>query len=160
IFDESGEPLAMGALPGRLALLGESSLPLVVRFRVLESGEERWSVVNAQSVKNEAGQVLMSVSIFHDITDLKRAEFAQRLLAECSVILASDLDYDIRMNNLAKLLVPSFGDWCAIDILDENQILRRSAVMHFDPEMLQWGHEIHKRYPPDPKSNTGAYKVI
>jgi PAS domain S-box-containing protein len=70
LFDESGMPLSLDQLPGRLALRGESSLPMTIRFKVLETGDERWSVVKSQAVTNEAGEVMMAVNIFHDITDL------------------------------------------------------------------------------------------
>jgi PAS domain S-box-containing protein len=160
MFDESGELLPLNKLPGRLALLGIPSDPMTLRFKVLKSGEERWSVVKSQAVMNDAGKVEMAVNIFHDITDLKRSELAQRLLAATSVILADDLEYETRMANVAKLLVPSLADWCAIDILDENKKLQRLAVVHTDPDMVQWAHEIHKRFPPDPNSPSGAYKVV
>jgi len=160
IFDESGTPLSMGHLPGRLALHGESGPPMTVRFKVLESGEERWSVVKAQSVTNESSEIVMSVSIFHDITNLKRSELGQRLLAETSIVLSKDMDYESRMTNLAKLLVPSLADWCAIDILDENKILQRITVAHTDPQMVEWAHEVHKRFPPNPNASAGAYKVV
>ncbi len=160
ICDEHGARMDMSQLPSRLALLGEVSPPQVVNFKVLKTGEERWSLVKAQPVRNEAGEVILAVNIFHDITDLKRSELAQRLLAETSMVLATDLDHEARMNNLAKLLVPRLGDWCAIDILDENKKLQRLTVIHVDPKKIEWAHEIHLRFPPDPQAQTGAYKVI
>ena len=160
MFDESGAPVSLDQLPGRLALRGETSLPMTIRFKVLETGEEHWSVVKSQAVTNEAGQVMMVVNIFHDITDLKRAELGKYLLTETGIVLAKDLDYETRMTNLAKILVPGFADWCVIDILDENQILQRVALVHTDPQMVEWAHEMHKRYPLDPNAPTGAYAVV
>jgi len=160
IYDESGAPMAITQLPGRQALKGEPSLPTVIRFKVLETGEERWSVVKAQSVTNETGQVMMSVSIFHDITDLKRTELGQRLLAETSQVLAKDLDYQTRLISLANLLVPRLADWCAIDLLDENKKLQRIAVAHPDPQMVEWAYELYELNPPDPNAPRGAYQVI
>jgi PAS domain S-box-containing protein len=160
MFDESGAPMPTTQLPGRLALLGKPSLPTTLRFKVLKTGEERWSVVKAQSVRNKDGEVVMSVSIFHDITDLKHAELRQRLLAETSQILAQDFDYKTQLTNLTKMLVPSLADWCAIDILDENKNLQRVSLTHIDPQMIEWAYEIQQQYPPDPNSPTGAYKVI
>jgi signal transduction histidine kinase len=75
-------------------------------------------------------------------------------------VLAADMDHETRLNNLAKLLVPRLGDWCAIDILDENQKLQRLGVVHIDPKKIEWAHEIHRRFPPDPQAQTGSYKVI
>jgi PAS domain S-box-containing protein len=160
IYDEDGALADLNQLPGRLALLGIVSQPRVVNFKVLKTGEERWSLVKAQPVKDEDGEVIMAVNIFHDITELKRTELAQRLLAESSMVLATDMDYETRLNNLAKLLVPRLGDWCAIDILDENKKLQRIGVIHVDPKKIEWAHEIHRRFPPDPQAPTGTYKVI
>jgi two-component system sensor histidine kinase BarA len=160
MFDEDGAPLPVERLPGRLALMGLPSSPVTIRFKILETGEERWSVVKAKSVVDEDGQVVMAVNIFQDITDLKRTELAQRLLAEASSILDTSLNYETRLTNLAELIVPRLADWCSVDILDENQILQRVAVTHIDPQKVAWAHELHRRYPPNPKAARGAYNII
>lgn len=160
MFDEQDTPISAAQLPGRLALQGQSSPPMAIRFRVVATGDERWSLVKAKPVLDEDGQVVMVVNIFQDITDLKRTEMAQRLLAQASAILDTSLDYETRLIRLAELIVPRMADWCSVDILDENQVLQRVAVMHTDPEKVKWAHELHKQYPPNPESQTGAYAVI
>lgn len=160
MFDEDGLPLSLDRMPGRLALQGKTSDPLTIRFRVLATGEERWSMVRAKPVLNEDGEVVMAVNIFQDITDLKRNEMTQRLLAQASSILDTSLDYETRLMRLAELIVPRLADWCSVDILDENQVLQRVAVMHVDPDKVKWAHELHEQYPPDPNSPTGTYAVI
>ncbi len=160
MFDEAGNPLSVEHLPGRLTLLGQPSSPLTIRFKILETGEERWSMVKAQSVTDEDGQVVMAVNIFQDVTDLKRNEMAQRLLAEASTILDTSFDYETKLAKLAELIVPRLADWCSVDILDENQLLQRVAMVHVDPNKVAWGHEIHKRYPPDPNADGGVYRTI
>jgi PAS domain-containing protein len=127
IFDEFGMPMSLDQLPGRAAMRGELPPPMAIRFKVLKTGEERWSLVKAQAVTNEANEVMMVVNIFHDITDLKRAELGQRLLAETSKVMAKEQDYATRLNELANLLVPGLADWCAIDLLDDNNILQRGS---------------------------------
>src|SRR5205823_2081022 len=57
-------------------------------------------------------------------------------------------------------VVPRLADWCTVDILDENQLLQRVAVVHVDPAKVAWAHELQKRYPPDPNATTGAYNII
>ena len=160
IFDEFGMPMSPGQLPGRVAMRGESPPPMAIRFKVVKTGEERWSLVKAQAVTNEAGEVMMVVNIFHDITDLKRAELGQRLLAETSKVMAKEVDLPTRLNELAHLIVPSLADWCAIDLLDENNKLQRVAVVHPDPQMIEWAHEMHERFPPDSNAPGGAYQAI
>jgi signal transduction histidine kinase len=160
MFDENGAPVSEEDLPGRLALMGQPSAPLPIRFRIVETGEERWSLVKAQSVFDEDGKVVMVVNIFQDITDLKRTELAQRLLAEASNLLDTSLDYESRLANLAELVVPRLADWCTVDILDENHLLQRVAVVHINPAKVEWAHELQKRFPPDPKAATGVYNII
>ena len=160
MFDEEGKPLSAEQLPGRLTLMGQPSAPLTIRFKIMETGEERWSVVKAQSVTDENGQIVMAVNIFQDVTDLKRTELSQRLLAEASTILDTSFNYENRLAKLAELIVPRLADWCSVDILDENHRLQRVAMTHVDPSKVAWGHEIHKRYPPDPNAPGGVYSII
>jgi PAS domain S-box-containing protein len=74
VFDESGRPFPIEELPGRRALRGEEGVEEVLRFRVVATGEERWSVVRAMPVFDDDGQIRMAVNIFHDITEIKQAE--------------------------------------------------------------------------------------
>jgi PAS domain S-box-containing protein len=73
ILDEHGNPLDMGDLPGRRALRGETS-ERIVCHRIRASGEERWSVVRANPVHDQDGEVVLSVSVIRDITDAKNAD--------------------------------------------------------------------------------------
>jgi signal transduction histidine kinase len=43
-------------------------------FRVLATGEERWSIVRATPVLDDLGKVRMAVNIFRDITERRRTE--------------------------------------------------------------------------------------
>ena len=74
VLDEDGNPFPLDDLPGRRALRGEEGAEAVLRFRVLATGEERWSVVNAAPVFRESGEIQMVVNIFRDITESRRSE--------------------------------------------------------------------------------------
>ena len=74
LMDETGKPFPLERLPGRLALQGERNPEALVRFRVLATGEERWTIVKAQLVFDQQGQVRMAINIFHDITERRRTE--------------------------------------------------------------------------------------
>jgi signal transduction histidine kinase len=82
IADELGQPFPPDRLPGRRALRGEEDAEEVLRFRVLGTGEERWTIAKAAPVFDERGEVLMAVSIFRDITESRRAEEAMRGVRE------------------------------------------------------------------------------
>ena len=79
ILDDDGEPFPLEALPGRRALAGEDNAETVVRFRVRETGEERWSAVKATPIRDHDGNVTMAINVIEDITTHKRAELGAAL---------------------------------------------------------------------------------
>lgn len=159
-FDEAGQPLAEEQLPPRRALHGQSTPPQLIRFRVRATGVERWSLVTARSILNEAGALELIVSTFRDMTDFKRGELRQRLLAQAGMILSTPLDFETRLSNVAQLAVPDLADWCAVDILNADDTLRRLTVVHSDPSQVALAHDLYRRYPPHPDDATGVYAVL
>lgn len=150
MYDEAGRPLSVSQLPGRLALQGQAASALM-RFCVLETGEERWSDVHAQPILDEHGQPQLAVNIFHDVTELKRAELAQRLLAEAGELLAREVDQGAMLNGLARLCVPQLGELCMAFLLEgegERQSVRAAAHAHADPEKEPALRELEKAYTP------------
>lgn len=57
----------------------------------------------------------------------------QQLLAQAGLALSSSIDYEKRLLNLAHVVVPAIADWCAIDVIDQNNLVRRVAAVHIDP---------------------------
>ena len=62
-----------------------------------------------------------------------RVEQEQRFLAEASAILSSSLDPEKTMQALARLAVPVFGDYCAVDVLREDGTFERVDLVTDDP---------------------------
>jgi PAS domain S-box-containing protein len=82
-----GSPFPVERLPGRLALGGVESEQLV-RYRIHDTGEERWAVVRGSPVHDEEGAVMYAVNIFRDVTDTQRAE--ERLHAALALEYVAD----------------------------------------------------------------------
>ena len=74
LFDEAGTPFDASGLPGANVLRGEPASDRVVGFRVIATGETRWSIVSAVPLRDDAGRVEFAVNTFHDITARKQAE--------------------------------------------------------------------------------------
>ncbi|HJW83103.1 MAG TPA: GAF domain-containing protein, partial [Anaerolineae bacterium] len=91
---------------------------------------------------------------------LKQAEQAQRLLAEAGRLLTASLDDETRLANVAKLLVAALADWCAIDLIEDDQSARRLAVAHVDPTKVALAEDMHRRYPPDWNAPVGVPQVL
>ena len=160
ILDEEGEPYPLEALPGRRALMGEDGAESIVRFRVQDTGEERWSAVKATPLRDDDGNVTMAINVIEDITTHKRAELAQRFLARSGEVLASSLNPDELLAEIANLAVPGVADWCAVDLVTDGGRVERKALAHVDPEVRQSAIELSERYPPDPDAPAGLYQVI
>jgi PAS domain S-box-containing protein len=159
VLNETGNPFPLERLPGRRALAEGEGSEVVVRFRVRATGEERWSAVKATPILDPKGRVTMAINVIEDITDHKRAELAQRFLSESSALLGSSLDMRELLNQVASLAVPEVADWCAVDMTVDGEIAR-VALAHHDPAMIEKADELRRRYPPDPRSETGVPAVL
>jgi serine phosphatase RsbU (regulator of sigma subunit) len=80
-------------------------------------------------------------------------------LADASSELASSLDYEATLRNVAQLAVPNFADWCAIDLVVDGR-LNRLAVEHVDPDKIRLAPELAEKYPPAPDAENGAWAVM
>ena len=85
----------------------------------------------------------MFVGIARDVSERKRAEQTFEFLADASATLADLVDYESALRRVARLAVPFFADWCAVDMLQSDGSLRRVAVAHADTQRpdpaREWG---------------------
>lgn len=88
------------------------------------------------------------------------AEQRAELLAEASRVLSSSLDYETTLASVAGLVVPTLGDWCAIDVLEADGTVRRLAVQHTDPNRVSQAEELRRRFPPDVEAPMGMMRVL
>ncbi len=160
LFDEDGQPFPVENLPGRRALRGEPESAVTLRFRVQETGEERWSIVRSSPVTDAAGNVLYAVNVWQDATAQRRAEAAQRFLAEAGEALATSLDVEATLANIARLAVPRLADWCVVHLVREDGSVSPLAVAHIDPERVAWARRLQEQYPADPDVDQGVVRAV
>lgn len=127
---------------------------------VTQTGKEIPIDDSGAPIRDDQGALTGVVLVFRDITERKRAELALRLQAEAGHVLASSLDYQERLSNLTRLVVPRLADWCAVDVLDNDGAIRRVAVAHVDPAKVELAHELQRRYPVDPDAPHGVPHVL
>ncbi len=60
------------------------------------------------------------------------AEQRARFLADASMVLDSSLDYEGTLRSIARLVVPRMAAFAIIDVVDENDVMRRLDVVHRD----------------------------
>jgi len=145
---------AMLVAPLRIA--GEVKGTLVFYFRSLRSFDED-EVKVAVALASLAGSAIRTAELYD--TEARAAE-DRRFLAEATEVLASSLDYEETLANVAALAVPKFADWCSIDLVGPGSSIERLTVAHADPEKIQWADELAKKYPVDPDAPIGVPNVI
>ncbi|MBV8518617.1 MAG: GAF domain-containing protein [Acidobacteria bacterium] len=130
----------------------ETRKPFSAQYRIRTRDDSyRWFAVTGVPVIGPHGVMLEWVGTIIDIHERKTADDSLRFLATASDLLASSLDYETTLKNVAQLAVPEMADWCTVDIVDDeaSDTYRRLAVAHADPAKVQLAHELQERYPPD-----------
>src|SRR4029079_16289171 len=92
-------------------------------------------------------------------TEQRRVEEDQRFLAHASAFLSSSLDYEATLQTLARVAVPMFGDYCAVDVLQGDGTFRRVDLVVDDPGRKELGAAL-KRYPPKLSIEGPAVRAI
>jgi signal transduction histidine kinase/PAS domain-containing protein len=87
------------------------------------------------------GYLVAAWGVQRDITEQRQAEEAReraeknaRFLAEASAVLASSLDYEATLRNVARLAVPALADCCLVDLMTPEGTLQRVEVATATPE--------------------------
>jgi PAS domain S-box-containing protein len=99
-----------------------------VEYRIVwPDGTAHWIEARGQMFYDEAGRPLQLVGVNINVTRRKRAEQDLKFLAEASAELASLVEPSVTLERLAFLAVPSFADWCAIDLWQEDGTLETNC---------------------------------
>ncbi|HEX5225644.1 MAG TPA: SpoIIE family protein phosphatase [Solirubrobacteraceae bacterium] len=136
-FGEDGEPVRLDDLPSVRVLRGEDPEPLLLRSVHRETGNEQWVLLKAALVADAVGGEEAAVTIIEDVTEAKRAALRSEFLVRVGSVLASSLDHQQTLRNVAGLVVPQIADWCAVDLFDERGAREPVAVAHVDPDKLR-----------------------
>lgn len=161
VLDEQGRELDLECMPGRRLFAGEIPQPLLVRNIVRATGEERWIVVRSSPIADpDTGRIRYAVNVFENITEVKRAQLAESFMAEASRVLASSMDYGETLQQVARLAVPQIADWCAVDLVNEQEEIERVAVHHPDPAMVALAVRLNRDYRSSLEAPAGVPEVV
>ncbi len=146
-----------------LVIHGESTGTLVF-YRRLPQQFTEVEIESAQALTNIASAAITTAELYDTQSRLRREaeETAVRetFLANAGTLLSESLDYEKTLANVARVAVPHFADWCAVDLLDDQGMVQRLSVAHIDPRKVALAQEIYRKYPPNPNSTNGVVQVI
>jgi PAS domain S-box-containing protein len=106
------------------------------------------------------------VVFFQDVTAQRHARDASEFLVEASRVLASSLDYETTLQNLASAAVPRIADWCSVDMLQSPgdtswpPKLRRVALTHENPRRVALVERLRETVRTDWSSTIGLPRVL
>jgi GAF domain-containing protein len=159
--DEHGAEVGIDDFPAFKALAGEDAPdPLLLRNVVRATGEERWLINKVTVLRDAGGSVDRVVNVIEDVTEVKRAQLTQALLAEATGILSSSLDYADTLQRVAEVAVGGLADWCAVDLPAADGRITPVAVAHADPAKVALGREFRERHPIQRDTDEGPARVI
>ncbi|WP_438037965.1 AAA family ATPase [Sorangium sp. So ce128] len=111
----------------------EADSPLDLEEVVLVDDEPRTYLSLKFTLHDAAGAIYAVCGISTDITERKRAEMAERFLAEASRRLAADLGYEATLDAIAGVAVPELAEGAALYVLDDAGALQQAAVAADSP---------------------------
>jgi PAS domain S-box-containing protein len=157
VLGEDRRPISMNDLPSVRLLQGKPAEPLVIETVHRATGQHRWDLLKSAALRDAGGEVEATLMIIEDITERRRLEQQASFLARASGVLASSLDYEQTLRNVAQLAVPGLADWCAVDLVNERGGRRTVAVAHVDPDRLKLAEELRAYEPErlDPEQGLG-----
>jgi PAS domain S-box-containing protein len=115
-------------------------------FGLRKSGEE--FPAEAAISKFDIGDTTVLTVSLRDVTDQKRYEKEQRLLAEVGALLTATLDYDETLSAFAQFAVREFADFCIVDVFSAVGERRRIVVASRDPS-FEWACDVFRKVPID-----------
>jgi PAS domain S-box-containing protein len=137
VEDEDGNPLSIDDVPSMRMLHGQQVESLLMKTVHRETGVVNWRMLRTTPLYDDDGELFAAVTVIEDMTAVKTAETRMSVLAESGRLLASSLNYEQTLQNVANVAVPALADWCAVDLVDAD--LRRETVVvaHSDPEKVR-----------------------
>jgi len=136
--------------------------PFAVTFRVRSlHGDDRTCTARGLAEWDARGTPIRMAGAVADVTETKRIEVQIRFLSEASSVLASSLDYESTMANLAKIAVPAVADFFAVDLVGESLAdIRRVELEHVDPTKAALAWQLTNSRPPRPEDPIGPGRAM
>lgn len=123
---------------------------------VRKDGSRFWASVLVSPIRDADGNLRGFVNLTHDVTERKRSADRAAFLAEASRLLASSIEYEETLRQIARIAVMRIADWCAVHLLDDRRTLTRVAIEHVDPAKIATTNELQQKYPRDPATSIMA----
>lgn len=137
-----GQHVAFLVPPGQAAELAERNarlargerVPPIETVRLRKDGALVDVSIGLAPIRGAAGRVVGAATIARDVTDRRRAEVGQRVLAEAGAVLVAETEVGAMLAALARLAVPRLAARCPVHLATDDGAVARVAVEPVRPE--------------------------
>lgn len=113
-----------------------------LEFRIVRpDGEVRWLRDRGRVLIGEDGAAFAATGAVMDITDRRRVEEHDHMLANATQLLVTSSDHDQGLCALAQSLTGAFAAWCGVYLLEDDRI--RCAAASGDDRLAPAERQIH-----------------
>jgi hypothetical protein len=103
------------------------------------------------------GAVLILVQ---EVTETALSQKRLAFLSEASAVLASWLEYETTLANVARVATHTLADWSTVEMLEDSQWVSRVAAAHQDPIEEKRAQQLPQRYCLDRQAKIGVPQVL
>ena len=143
-----------------LSLIQKPGDQVTLEYRVKhKNGSWVWIEATGTNYLHDP-QLQAIVGNFRNITERKHREGRQLILNAVSEKLASSLDQQLTLQEIAQLIVPAMADYCRIAVLDERHHIRDIVANHIEPEKIALVRELYEQYKDRVSSTYGLQRLL
>ena len=126
-----------------------------------KNGVTRWFLFRAVPIRDHAdGEITRWFGTATDIDDERRLFESQRFLADAGALFSSSLDYEITLEQVAQLAVPTLGDWCFVVLKNAQGAPEMRVAAHQESAKVEQFWQRHRPFGLDPNAPRGFAAVM
>ena len=160
VLNEDGSYLKPEDFPSDQALRSGIETRGKVLALIHKDGSHAWLSISSFPLRNEKGVIEHAGIVFEIISERKLHEDRLKFLVESEKILSLTSDLRTRLIEKARILVPSLADWATVNVLDDDGLLSRVAVVHRDPEKIPLVTKLAEHAEQNPQRGSGIRTVV
>ncbi len=149
-------PLGLGA--AMLVPLVEGARRMGALFVAQLAGGRDLDEATRHLLADVAGRSAVAIGNARLHWELRESQRSERFLLDVATAIAGAGGYQATLDRLATTAVPTLGDLCLIDVIEEERLARRVAH-HADPTMRRYVDRL-RDYPPDLEGEHPSALVI
>lgn len=104
-------------------------------------------------IRSEDGTIIGVVLVFRDVTERRQLEARQHFLDMVSTLLASSLEFEMTLDRIARVALPSFATICLVELQQPDGTIQLVAAAHADPSKQLLLEQLRQQDLTEPRTN-------